>query len=227
MSNQKDINKDFFLTHIHKDDPIILDIGCYDGADSREFSSLFKAPSIYAFEGDKRSAKLFKKFCADYKNINLVETVLSGEEGEADWFASESETRRHYDHQDSWSASSSLKRPQNHLKIFKDVSFSEGQKVQTTTLDNWMKKNTHIDIVDIIWADVNGGEEELLNGATTTLLKTKFLYIEFSAVHSEKLYSECLTKEEIKNKLPDFEELGVYNFKGNFGNILLQNKNEL
>ena len=89
-----------------------------------------------------------------------------------------------------------------------------------------MKNNPDINFVDIIWADVNGGEGELLNGAKETLLKTKFLYIEFSAVLGEKLYSESLTKEEIKNKLPNFEELGEYNFKGNFGNVLLKNRNE-
>ena len=36
---------------------------------------------------------------------------------------------------------------------------------------------------------------------------------------------DCLTAEGIKNKLHYFEELGIYNFMGNFGNILLKNKN--
>ncbi len=30
-------------------------------------------------------------------------------------------------------------------------------------------------------------------------------------------------KDEIKNKLPNFKEEGVYNFMGNFGNVLLKN----
>ena len=34
-----------------------------------------------------------------------------------------------------------------------------------------------------------------------------------------------ISAEEIKNKLECFDELGIYNFMGNFGNILLKNKN--
>lgn len=224
MIKETEINKDFFLSEVTKTDPVIFDIGCYDGADSREFSRLFENPTIYAFEGDKRSIELFNRLSKGYKNIKLTETVLSDTNGKVDWFASESDTRRHYDFQNSWSASSSLKRPDNHLNIFKDVSFSEAYKVQSMTLDTWMKDNPHIDSIDIIWADVNGGEEELLKGAKATLQKTKFLYIEFNGTQDKKLYSQCLTKEDIKDKLPDFEELGVYNFMGNFGNILLKNR---
>ena len=226
MTKETEIDKDFFLAEISKTNPVIFDIGCYDGADSREFSHLFENPTIYAFEGDKRSVDLFNKLSKGDDNIKLVETVLSDTNGEVDWFSSDSDTKRHYEFQDSWSASSSLKKPDNHLNVFKDVSFSKAPKVQSMTLDSWMKDNSHIDSIDVIWADVNGGEEELLNGAQKTLQKTKFLYIEFNATQEKKLYSKCLTKEEIKNKLPDFEELGVYNFKGNFGNVLLQNKNE-
>lgn len=227
MTKETEINKDFFLTEISKTNPVIFDIGCYDGADSREFSHLFENPTIYAFEGDKRSIDIFNKLSKGDDNIKLVETVLSDTNGQVDWFSSDSDTKRHYEFQNSWSASSSLKKPDNHLNVFKDISFSKASKVQSMTLDSWMNDNPHIDSIDVIWADVNGGEEELLNGAQETLKKTKFLYIEFNATQEKKLYSQCLTKEAIKDMVPDFEEIGVYNFMGNFGNVLLKNKNEL
>ena len=218
-----DVDKHLFKEFIKKEDPVIFDIGCYDGEDTREFAHLFENPTIYAFEGDERSVELFKRLSRGYENIKLVETVLSNTDGEVDWFASGSDTKRHYDFQNSWSASSSLKRPDNHLNAFKDVFFSEAHKVKSMTLDTWMKGNPHIGSIDLIWADVNGAEEELLKGAQETLQKTKFLYTEFNAVADKKLYSPCLTKSEIKNLLPDFDELGVYNFMGNFGNILFKN----
>ena len=190
MTKETEIDKDFFLAEISKTNPVIFDIGCYDGEDSREFSHLFENPTIYAFEGDKRSADLFNKLSEGYDNIKLVETVLSDTNGEVDWFSSDSDTKRHYEFQDSWSASSSLKKPDNHLNVFKDVSFSKTAKVQSMTLDSWMKDNPHIDSIDVIWADVNGGEEELLNGAQKTLQKTKFLYIEFNATLNQRGYKE-------------------------------------
>ena len=35
--------------------------------------------------------------------------------------------------------------------------------------------------------------------------------------------STCVYPDDIKKVLPDFQELGIYNFMGNFGNILLKN----
>ena len=76
-----------------------------------------------------------------------------------------------------------------------------------------------------MWVDVNGGEKEFLDGALNTINnKVKYLYIEFNAVEGKSLYEGCLTKDEIKNKLPNFKECGVFNCMGNFGNVLLENQ---
>ena len=222
MISEIEINKKYFLNKV-RDNPTILDVGCYDGSDSREFADLFKSSIIYCFDGDKRSVELFNKLSKEHKNIKLVETILADTDGETDWFESKSETKRHYDFQNSWSASSSIKKPDNHLNLFKNISFSDAKKIKSTKLDTWIEDNPQIDIIDIMWVDVNGGEEEFLNGAKRALEKTKFLYIEFSGVKNKKLYKNCFTKDEIKNKLPNFKEEGVYNFMGNFGNVLLKN----
>jgi len=49
------------------------------------------------------------------------------------------------------------------------------------------------------------------------------LYVEFNGVDEKRLYDNCFTKDDIKQQLPIFEELGVFNFMGNFGNVLLKN----
>ena len=83
---------------------------------------------------------------------------------------------------------------------------------------------SNINEIDIMWVDVNGGEREFIDGALKTLQgKVKYLYIEFNGVKDKKLYEDCLTAEGIKGKLECFEELGIYNFMGNFGNIFLKN----
>ena len=93
-------------------------------------------------------------------------------------------------------------------------------------------KNKDIDVIDIMWVDVNGGEEGFLDGGIDTINnKVKYLYIEFNAVNTNNvqtsLYENCITKDDICKKLAKFEEIGVYNFMGNFGNVLLKNKNNV
>lgn len=224
----KEIDKNIFKNlFLDKKNLTIFDVGTYDGKDSLEFSKIFPSSKIYSFEADKRSIKIFNKISSGVKNINLIETALSNIDGKIDWYASNSKTRRHYDFQDDWSASSSLKKPDNHLNIFSDISFSKVEKVKSIKLDTWILQNPNINEIDIMWVDVNGGEEEFLEGGLDTINnKVKYLYIEFNGVDNKKLYKECFTKEDIKNKLSNFEEYGVYNFMGNFGNILLKNKNK-
>ena len=221
----KEINKELFLDFfVNKKDITIMDVGTYDGKDSMEFSKLFPQSEIYSFEADKRSIDVFNKIAGDVKNINLIETALSNVDGEIDWYASDSDTRRHYDFENGWSASSSIKKPDNHLNIFKDVSFNKNSKVKSMKLDTWMSENKNIKNIDIMWVDVNGGEKEFIEGAIYTLKnKVNYLYIEFNGVDNRKLYKDCPTADDIKETLSTFSEIGIYNFMGNFGNILLKN----
>ncbi len=221
---EKDINKGYFKDNITKKNPTIFDVGTFDGSDCLDFLDLFDNPNIYAFEADKRSVEIFKKYVQD-RPIQLIETALSNVDGEIEFYQSESETRRHtrYDYEKTWSASGSVKKPQNHLSVFPDIQFKLN-KVKSTKLDTWIK-DKNIDIIDIMWVDVNGGEEEFLKGGKTTINeKVDYLYIEFNGVDDRKLYEDCYTANQIKQTLPNFEELGIFNFMGNFGNILLRNK---
>lgn len=226
MQSSKEINKKTFLNYFSKDEKLtILDVGTYDGKDSLEFKKLFPESNIYSFEADERSVDIFNKVVGDVGGIHLIETALSDIDGEITWYASDSETRRHYDFEDGWSASSSLKKPDNHLNIFKDISFSKDTTVKSKRLDTWMNENKQLTTIDIMWVDVNGGENEFLDGALETIrTKVQYLYIEFNGVDDKTLYEGCPTADEIKEKVGCFEQLGTYNFLGNFGNILLKNK---
>jgi len=226
LVSKNEINKKVFLDFFDEEQLLtIFDVGTYDGKDSLEFKKLFSKSIIYSFEADKRSVDVFNKVVTDTEDINLIETALSDVDGQIDWYASDSETRRHYEFEDGWSASSSIKKPDNHLNIFKDISFNSDSKVNSKRLDTWMSENKDIDNIDIMWVDVNGGENEFINGALKTLRnKVRYLYIEFNGVEDKTLYEGCPTADDIKEKLGCFEQLGTYNFLGNFGNILLKNK---
>tara|TARA_R110000744_G_scaffold115139_2_gene215362 strand:+ start:2551 stop:3231 length:681 start_codon:yes stop_codon:yes gene_type:complete len=222
----KDIDKNYFKDKIKKDNPVIFDVGTFDGNDCLEFLKIFNTPTIYAFEGDDRSINTFKKYIKNAP-INLVETLLSNVNGYIDFYKSESDVRRHdrYDFEETcWSASSSTKKPKSHLILFPDIDFPEPIKTKSQRLDTWIE-DKNIELIDIMWVDVNGGEEGFLEGGINTINnKVKYLYIEFNGVGDKKLYDGCFTKDDILSELPNFKELGVFNFMGNFGNVLLENK---
>ena len=219
-----DVDKWYLKKLLNTETPTIFDVGTFDGNDCLEFLEVFSAPKLFAFEANNRSVDVFKSHVGS-KPVTLVETALSNVDGVVEFYGSESDTRRNSKHVDKgWTASSSTKKPDKHLDLFPDVKFMEKTLVKSQRLDTWII-NKGIESIELMWVDVNGGESEFIEGAIETLTKkVKYLYIEFSSVGDKSLYSGGLTKESIKKKLPMFKELGVYNFMGNFGNVLLKNK---
>ena len=212
MISSNDIDKNFFKKNINKKNPVIFDVGAFDGNDSLEFLKIFNNPKIYAFEADNRSTSFLKKYIKD-TNINLIKLALSDVNGEIQFYQSESEIRRHdrYNNEKTWTSSSSIKKPDNHLNIFPDIQFKLN-KTESVRLDTWIL-DKDIDFIDIMWVDVNGGESEFISGSYNTLVnKVKFLYIEFTAVDNKKLFYGSFSVNDIKNKLNNFEEIGIYNF---------------
>lgn len=214
-----EFNKETLKEYIVSDTPTIFDVGCYDGSDSKDFLRVFPKAQIYSFEPDQRSIELFNKNVKS-DNIHLIETAISNVDGTISWYESESETRRHYDDQKSWSASSSMKKPKEHLTTFTDVYFKQPTTVKSKKLDTWYGEN-NVDIIDIMWVDVNGATKEFIEGAVKTLNeKTKILITEFEEV---ELYEGSSNLEETLKMLPNFEKIKVFNFLGNFGNVILKN----
>jgi len=216
-----DLSKQAISGLIQNETPIILEIGMYDGEDAREMAQTMPRSIIYGFECDPRSIALYKSF-ENPENIVLNEVAIGSKNGLVDLFMSDSDTRRHYTDQDSWSASSSLRQPKTHLDLFPDVDFKKTIKVECMTLDKWYEKTLLGKTIDFVWADINGAEYDMILGGQKTLNSfTKYLYVEFS---DKELYTGQPKKDDMLKLLPNFDVIGIYNFRGNFGNILLKNK---
>ena len=209
------INKEYLKILIDTETPTILDIGCYDGQDSLELAELFKKPTIYCFEPDQRSLELFNKLIKKDRRIKLISKVVSNIDGKVELYQSSSPKRNHP------SASSSIKQPKNILTIFPDIEYNKPIITNSIKLDTWAKKN-NINKIDLMWVDVNGAEKEVIEGAKNILNYTRFLFIEFS---NKELWAGQINKKELISLLPNFKELGIYNYLGNYGDILLRNKN--
>lgn len=221
-----DIDKRVLKRLICIENPIIIEVGCYDGEDTVELINQFDRPTVYAFDADDRSIELFHRKTDENvrKKVVFNKLALSNLDGEVLWFASNSKTRRHYEDQDSWSASSSIKGPKDCLQVFSDITFENCQSVLSMKLDTWAKKNINHDVIDLLWADVNGAERDFILGSLETLSKTRFFYTEFSKTENVQLYQDAISRSEILELLPEFEEVGVFSYMGNYGNVLLRNK---
>ena len=205
--------------------PIVLDVGCYDCRDSAELAKLLVPNScFYCFDADPRSYDLALRTVEKTQpgRWHVYNYALTDHEGVEQLYKSASDTRRHPGVEE-WSASSSILPPKEHLNLFPDVSFQEPQPVECYRLDYWYTQKLKPFFIDLAWVDVNGSEEKFLRGGEWTLAnKTRYLYIEFA---EKELYSGQIDKQTLLEMLPSFEVMGVYDFQGNFGNVLLKNKN--
>jgi FkbM family methyltransferase len=202
--------KNIISKYIKTESPFILDIGSYDGRDSLDFLEIYPEAKITAFEADPRSVEVFRKLTPD---IPLIEAAVCDIDGEVDWFSSFKNIEN-----PRQSSSSSINKPKNHLKRYERVSFEQDRRVKAIRLDSWYN-TSGLSTIDLIWADVNGGERELITGAQKALENTRLIYLEYSDL---ELYEGQATLDEIQRLLPSFRALQIFREEG-FSNILMEN----
>lgn len=189
--------------------PTVLDIGSYNGKDAQELSDILDC-EVHCFEPDKDSYNKIKAL----KNARLIlwPYAIGAWHGKAPFVKSKNHP-----------ASNSMRAPLKHTKVWPHIKFSRSaDMVNCTTLDSWHHSVLKDKVIDLIWLDVNGAESDVIKGGTQALSKTRYLYIEFQEV---ELFKGAMNKEKTLLRLPDFELVSEHNFEGNYGNLLLKNKN--
>ncbi len=142
---------------------VVVDIGAHIGYFTRLFSALVgKRGCVYAFEADPTNYALLEQNTRGRGNVCREQLALTDRGGVIDFY--------HYD--DKSGAHSTLPNvPLNFAK--KKIT------VISTTLDSW-REQKHIQRVDIIKMDIEGGEVSALRGMTRTLASAKILVTEFA-----------------------------------------------
>lgn len=207
------MNKDYIKTLINKDRPLILDIGSYNGRDSKEFFYLFNQKAeIYAFEADPRAQILWEKNVTE--NIVLTKAAIGDYNGMATFNIADKT-------KDDFHCSGSLAKPKTHLSYFPCVNFDGTVEVQCLTLDYWVKENIPDKIIDLVWMDVNGAEKQAIQGGINTFTdRVRLLVTEFS---NDELYENQITKSQLLDLLPDYVVIDEMYYEHGFGDILLRN----
>ena len=193
------MNKSEIKNLINKTNPVIFEIGCADGIDTKEFINTFGNNMImYCFEPDNRNANVFvngghrpldPNFTQGITNKNIIfENKAIGNVNNIIKF-----------NQSSTIYSSSLKKPIEHLIEYPYIKFDNTIEVECVTLDQYVE-DKEIDLIDFIWADVQGAEDFLIEGGKNTFEnKVRFFYTEYS---KKILYENSLDKEGILFYLP-------------------------
>ena len=202
-----------FRKLLQKNNPVILEIGACTGEDSVAFLREFSDIQLHCFEPDPRSGKIHQNTVKDAR-CQLHQIAISDVDGEAEFHLSTGSNEEIGDPSE-WLQSSSLKTPKNHLQVYPWCKFKENTvKVPTRSLDSWFAEQD-IDQIDLIWADVQGAEENLIKGAPKTLSHTKYFYTEFE---DGEFYEGQLTLQQIKALLPKFKVIGLF-----YNNVLFKN----
>jgi len=212
-------------------DSVILEIGCHHGYDTDQILDICPDSKIYIFEPDPRNISILKDRGID-KKVKLIEACVSNNNNKQNLYLSEGlppayfenvdEDMKKYCQSGEWTASSSIKKPKEHLEVTPWCEFNESVEVDSITLDYFFK-NEGLEKIDFVWMDVQGAEDLVFEGAQQLLTNNKinYMYTEYS---DRELYENQMNLKQITEGLPNYEILDFFNESGGT-DVLLKNKN--
>jgi FkbM family methyltransferase len=193
---------------VRKDDPVILDIGCNDGTQTLWFLRQFNEARVYCFEPDPRARERFLQKVKDDRAV-LFDIAISDTNGTREFFPSSGVPDACHGATGlpaDWDLSGSIRRPKKHLEEVPWCKFDTTILVKTKTLDCWASE-LGIGRIDLIWADVQGAEGDLIAGGKVALSQTRYFYTECS---DSELYEGQINLKQLLKMLPDFRVVRRY-----------------
>ncbi len=207
--------------------PTIVEIGAHYGEDSLRFKYIFPEATLHCFEPDPRNISIFKKH-VQLNKVFLYELALSNTIGEKTFYQSFNKDKifivpKKY----SWisledynfyklnnSGSSSLKKGYKKL-------LSKTILVKTERFDNWAKNN-NIDLIDLVWIDVQGSEKDVIEGMGEKIKSINYVWIEYG----ETTYEDALSRDETIKLFKDkgFFLVNYLSSKNETGDLLFSRK---
>jgi FkbM family methyltransferase len=183
--------------------PVIVEAGCNDGEHTRWFADAFERPTIYCFEPDRRAIRRFRANLGRRSNIQLFEMALSDHAGKIDFYPSggSGDGKTTPPSPGEWDYSGSIRRPKEHLDVYPSVTFDSVTKIEATTLDLW-RREREVEVIDLLWMDVQGAEMDVFRGAAESLKRTRYIFTEYS---NQEFYEGQLSLPHLLNYLKGYE----------------------
>jgi 2-O-methyltransferase len=195
-----------------KDNPVIIEVGANSGQTTLELLREMPGARIFAFEPEPRAIAKFREAITS-PNVHLYECALGAVNGTTSFYQS-SGAEHLQGYREGWDQSGSIRRPNTHLRVWPWVKFEKQITVPIMTLDDWSREH-QITEADFIWADVQGAESDLVEGAAQFLRSSQYLYTEYS---NDEWYEGQITLADLLEKLPNFELIRRYALDALFKN---------
>lgn len=176
ISNVGPITKEYIKQFLPKN-PVVVEAGSYDGADTESMANMWPEGKIYAFEPVPGLYERTKLRTNHLPNVFCFQLALGDKPGVLPLYVSE-----------PWDASSSLAAPKEHIQIYPGVQFPRIIQVQVKTLDQWAQEHS-VNNVDFLWLDMQGYEPRMLMASTKILKTVKVIYTE---VNTKELYENII-----------------------------------
>lgn len=197
-------------------DPVILECGANTGTDTLVFLEQWPTARVVCFEPEPRAISVWRETVTSPR-ASLVEVAIAATDGTATFHRSSGRPPSAPDDlEEPWNQSGSIRRPTGHLEVWPWVEFTETITVATRSLDSWAAE-CGLGDVDLIWADVQGAEGDLVRGGGRTLARTRYLHIETTT--STEWYEGEVTTDELLAMLPGWKVLAYFP-----DNVLLENR---
>lgn len=199
-----DLSGDEIKLCVGKEDPVIIEVGANRGQTTVEMLRAMPRATIHAFEPDPRAIAIFRA-AVTHPNVHLYECAIGAVNGTIT-FNQSSGAEDSPLHRRGWDQSGSIRRPKRHVEVWPWVKFEKQITVPIMTLDAWSEQH-RITKADFIWADVQGAESDLMEGAARFLRASRFFYTEYT---NDEWYEGQITLAGIRERLPDFELVTRY-----------------
>lgn len=207
-----------------REEPVIVEIGAYDGYHTNEFFKNFRPQLYFSFEPDHRP--LVSGFHKDgrtaWSNYHFRQAAVSDEDGTAQFFFS-ADSRRNR----QYGGSSSLRKPKEHLEHFPWCKFPAVGNVPTVRLDTWREQafaEHGSFMIDLVWADTQGAENMVIAGGTKALSESVRLF--YTEVEEYEMYEGQTNLAGLVQMLPDFRLVGTFESNALFANERLSTKGD-
>ena len=163
-------------------DPVVVEAGAHAGIDTVDLAAQWPGGVIHAFEPVPELFRQLTERTASFANVRRYELALADGDGARALHLSEGAS----------DGSSSLLRPDGHLKTHPGVTFGRTIEVTAATLDSWAERND-VGKVDFLWLDLQGAEPAVLAAAPRILGTASVIHTEVSlsqAYAGTMLYNE-------------------------------------
>jgi len=201
--------------------PIVFEFGMCDGYHSNlMLDILSKAKKKFTYHGFEPVRELEQairlNFDTNLGSVCKFNKAIAAEIGIVDFFKSDGFKMENGKVIDHYYGSSSIRKPKLVTEAWKDMTF-EHRKVEATTFDAHVSHyGLKGNIIDFIWADIQGAEVDLINGGKETFKNVRYFYTEYA---NSEYYEGEIGLPEICAMLTDFEIVEDY-----IGDVLLKNK---